>query len=153
MKILISPFSKELRNGKINPKNYPFWQELIELMVTDGHEIMQLGVMGEPLFEKVKTAYNLSNKDLLSLLNSYDLWVSVDNFFPHFAAYHKKTDGIVLWSQSNPNIFGYKDNINIIKNITYLRPNQFDTWENSSYDINAYYTAKELYDIIKEYKK
>jgi len=27
--ILISPYSKKLTNGKVNPKNYPYWKEVI----------------------------------------------------------------------------------------------------------------------------
>ena len=42
--IIISPYSKPLRNGLNNPKNYPYWKELISLI---NEEIIQVGVDGE----------------------------------------------------------------------------------------------------------
>ena len=42
--IIISPYSKSLRNGKTNPKNYPYWKELIRLI---NEPIVQVGIDGE----------------------------------------------------------------------------------------------------------
>lgn len=42
--IIISPYSKALRNGKTNAKNYPYWKELIELIK---EPIVQVGIDGE----------------------------------------------------------------------------------------------------------
>ena len=46
--IVISPYSKKLRNGKENPKNYPYWEELIAwIQINVGFDIVQVGVEGE----------------------------------------------------------------------------------------------------------
>jgi hypothetical protein len=37
--------------------------------------------------------------------------------------------GIVLFSQSDPKIFGHDSNINLLKNELYLRKNQYLWWE------------------------
>ena len=42
--IIIAPFAKKLLNGKKNPKNYPFWREVIYEL--PGH-VVQVGVDGE----------------------------------------------------------------------------------------------------------
>ena len=42
--ILIHPYAKPLKNGKENPKNYPYWEELISLIY---EPIIQIGVEGE----------------------------------------------------------------------------------------------------------
>ena len=42
--IVISPYSKKLLNGSRNPKNYPYWKELIALI---DEPIVQVGVDGE----------------------------------------------------------------------------------------------------------
>ena len=42
--ILIAPYAKKLHNGRENPKNYPYWEELISLI---DEPIVQIGVEGE----------------------------------------------------------------------------------------------------------
>ena len=131
--IIISPYSKALRNGKRNPKNYPYWQELISLIK---EPIIQIGIEGEeqlvPDFRK-----NLSLSELRELVNECSTWISCDSFFQHFA-WDLKKYGIVLWSVSDPLIFGHPENINLLKNRECLVENQFLWWEFTEYDHNKF---------------
>ena len=127
-KIIISPYSRLLRNGKPNPKNYPFWAELIQLLREKDIYVIQVGVKGEEEFDVDEVLFNEPLKKLVVLLNECDHWISVDNFFQHLAYVNNKP-GFVLFGQSDPNIFGHKENINILKDRKYLRPLQFDIWE------------------------
>ena len=45
--IILAPYSRNLRNGKRNPKNYPFFKELVEELKKLGHTIIQIGIEGE----------------------------------------------------------------------------------------------------------
>ncbi len=143
MKILISPYSQKLQNGNLNAKNYPYWSQLISLIKTDGHEIIQVGIQGE---EKLCEDFriNLSMQELKQLLDNCDFFISVDNFMHHFAHYYGKK-GIVLFGQSDPVIFGYPENINLLHNRALLRQNQFDTWEAVPYKHEAFVSAVEVY--------
>lgn len=128
MKIIISPYSHKMINALPNPKNYPFvyWHELITLLQDAGHEILQIGVPGEdPLVDNLFIGRPL--KELKEKIKEYDLFISVDNFFPHMAA-HYGMQGIVLFSRSDPKIFGYPRNVNLLKDRKYLRPDQFGQW-------------------------
>lgn len=126
--IIISPFSKKLRNGKNNPKNYPYWKEIIALI---DEPIVQVGVEGEeqlvPDFRK-----NLSLNELAELVKECRTWISVDSFFQHFC-WDLGKPGIVIWGQSDPKIFGHPENINILKDRSYLRSKQFWLWEQCEY--------------------
>ena len=109
--ILISPYSRKLRNGKENPKNYPYWKELVSLLKKNDFYIIQTGISGESVIEGVdEVRFNLKLKDLKELILNSFIYISVDNFFQHYASSLKKR-GIVLWSKSDPNIFGYDFNI------------------------------------------
>lgn len=126
--IIISPFSKKLRNGKNNPKNYPYWKEIIALVE---EPMVQVGVDGEEqLVEDFRK--NLSLDELAKLVNECRTWISVDSFFQHFC-WDLGKSGIVLWGQSDPKIFGHPENINILKDRSYLRYNQFWMWEQCPY--------------------
>lgn len=131
--IIISPYSKALRNGKRNPKNYPYWKELIELIK---EPIIQVGIEGEeqlvPDFRK-----NLSLSELRELVNECKTWISCDSFFQHFG-WDLKKYGIVLWSVSDPLIFGHPENINLLKDRNNLVENQFLWWELTKYDHNKF---------------
>lgn len=146
--IIIHPYAKALRNGKQNPKNYPYWKELIALIK---EPIIQIGVDGEeqlvPDFRK-----NLSIKELKKLLLECNTWIAVDSFFQHLAWSVGKS-GIVLWSVSNPDIFGHKENTNLLKDKVYLAKNQFLWWELTEHDPDKFVlpevVIKHLYNTTK----
>jgi len=141
MKILISPFSKKLRNGNENPKDYPYWDKLLELIKK--HEIKQIGIAGEKIL--VKDYYqDRPFTEIKQLLDWCDIWISVDNWFPHFVNNYGDKKGIVLWGKSDPKLFGYDNNINLLKGEKNLRKNQFDIWENEVYDENVFVLPEEI---------
>ena len=144
--ILIAPYARALRNGKTNPKNFPYWAELVKLLEPD-YDIIQIGVTGEPaLVSDVR--HNCSLAQLKDLIDLCAFWISVDSFLPHMAHYFEKP-GFVIWSVSDPKIFGYPDNYNILKDVRYLRNKQFDIWEACNFDANAFVSADEVYKLIK----
>lgn len=150
MKILIAPYSQKLRPPKEkqpNPKNYPWWPELITLL--KDHDITQIGIAGEvplvPLF--VKTP---SYDHIKELINKNDFWISVDSFLPHLARFTDKK-GVVLWGPSDPIIYGYKENLNILKDRANLRTNQFGIWEELDYKSDIFVSPEEVYKKIKDF--
>lgn len=126
--IIISPYSQKLTNGKTNPKNYPFWKELIPLI--DDH-IVQVGVEGE---EQLVSDFrkNMPIQALCELLHECRTWISCDSFLQHLG-WHEGVRGIVLWSVSDPLIFGHPENLNLLKSRDYLVPNQFLTWDHTEH--------------------
>jgi hypothetical protein len=137
--IIIAPFAKKLRNGGNNPKNYPFWKELISSI---NEPIIQVGVEGE---EQLVSDFrkNLSLKELEPLVRESRRWISVDSFFQHFC-WDIGVPGIVLWGQSNPIIYGHPENTNLLKNINYLLQNQFVTWETVPYRTDCFVSPEEV---------
>jgi ADP-heptose:LPS heptosyltransferase len=148
--IVIAPYAQVLRNGKNNPKNYPHWNKLIELLNKEFY-IIQIGATGEKILNGIGEArFNLQMKEIEELIKDSYTWISVDSFLPHLVNCMKnKKPGVVLWSQSNPKIFGYDYNVNILKSKLYLRPSQFDIWENTKIDSQAYFPAETVYEIMK----
>ena len=139
--ILIHPFAKPLRNGKENPKNYPYWEELVQEIQKTMH-IVQIGVEGEkqlvPDFRK-----NLPISELRKLLQECKTWIGIDSFFQHLA-WDEKKPGIVIWSVSDPLIFGHKENTNLLKDRVYLAKNQFLWWDFTEHNPNAFVKPKEV---------
>lgn len=137
--IVISPFAKKLNNGKNNPKNYPYWKELISLI---NEPIVQVGVTGEE--QLVDQFYqNLSLSELKDLVLQCRTWISVDSFFQHFCWDIGKY-GIVIWGQSDPNIFGHPENINLLKDRSYLLEKQFYMWDMITYRHDCFVEPKEI---------
>jgi ADP-heptose:LPS heptosyltransferase len=137
--IIIHPFAKPLNNGKVNPKNYPYWKELISKI---DEPIVQVGVAGEEqLVDDFRQ--NLSIKELEALIAECRTWVAVDSFFQHLA-WRAGKNGIVLWSVSDPNIFGHPENINLLVDRVNLASNQFLWWELTEYDENKFVKPDEV---------
>ena len=142
--IIISPYSKKLMNGKENPKNYPYWAELLAMI---DEPIIQIGVEGEQrLVRDFRT--NLPLNDLRGLLKECRTWIGVDSFFQHLAWIEGKK-GIVLWSVSDPLIFGHWENVNLLKDRKNLSPTQFLWWEDQPYNNDAFMDPKEVIKFVK----
>ena len=143
--IIISPYSKALLNGKQNPKNYPYWKELIELI---DEPIIQVGVTGEvqlvPDFRK-----DLPIAELRKLIGECRTWVSCDSFFQHLA-WDEGKKGIVLWSVSDPLIYGHPENTNLLKDRKYLAENQFLWWEFVEHQNERFVNPQEVLDRLKD---
>ena len=137
--IIISPYAKKLQNGKENPKNYPFWDELIKLI---DEPIIQVGIDGETqLVDDFRP--NLSMPELRQLIKDCRIWIGVDSFFQHLA-WSEGKPGIVLWSVSDPLIFGHKENANLLKDRVYLAENQFLWWDFIEHDSNKFVLPEEV---------
>ena len=122
--IIISPYAKALTNGDDNPKNYPWWSELISMLPD---VVVQVGRSGEkPLIDQC--LWDLSLNDLTGLLNECVTWISCDSMFQHWA-WHVGKPGVVIWGQSDPLIFGHDSNTNLLKGREYLFHNQFFSWD------------------------
>lgn len=143
--IIISPYAKKLISGKQNPKNYPFWKELIKMI---DEPIVQVGIEGEeqlvPDFRK-----NLPASELRSLVRDCDTWISCDSFFQHLA-WDEGKRGIVLWSVSDPLIFGHPENINLLKDRSCLVENQFLWWEFVEHKSERFVDPHEVFSVLTE---
>jgi ADP-heptose:LPS heptosyltransferase len=127
--ILIAPFAKSLISGKQNPKNYPFWEELLEAI---NEPVIQVGIDGEEQFTQ-DFRKNLPISELRVLLQQCKTWIACDSFFQHLA-WDAGKPGVVLWSVSDPLIYGHPENVNLLKSRACLAENQFLWWEYVEHD-------------------
>jgi ADP-heptose:LPS heptosyltransferase len=138
--IIILPWSRVLRNGKMNPKNptLNYWNKITKELKKYHLFIIQIGVDGEIKLENIdECQFGIPLKELKKLILNCKIWISVDNFLPHLANLISK-QGIVIWGQSDYRIFGYSNNINLFKFEKYFRHNQFGTWEECEYIADAF---------------
>lgn len=146
--IIISPYSRGLRNGKNNPKNFPYWEAVVSELKEKNCYVIQVGGKGEKEIEGVdEFIVGLPLKKVSELIEDCDTWCSVDNFFPHLA-HHQEKAGVVIFGQGDPNIFGYPENKNLLKSRTYLREKQFETWESAEYKKAAFVTADRVVNAL-----
>jgi hypothetical protein len=137
--IIIAPYAQKLRNGNNNPKNYPWWSELISMI---DEPIVQVGIGGETQLVN-DFRINLSIAELTDLIPKCRTWISVDSFFQHFA-WDLNKPGIVLWGQSDPLVFGHSENTNLLKDRKYLREKQFWWWEQCDYNEDSFVKPEEI---------
>lgn len=143
--IIIAPYAQKLRNGKLNPKNYPYWKELLALI---NEPVIQVGVKGEqPLVEDFRA--NLPISELRKLLQECRTWIGVDSFLQHLA-WDEKKKGVVLWSVSDPLIFGHPENINLLKDRSHLAPNQFLWWEYTEHKNERFVSPREVIEHLNK---
>ena len=145
--VVFSPYAAKLRSGKTNAKNYPWWRELISLLKEKGFYIIQIGVAGEQRIEgSNEFKQNLSFNELEALVTKDETLIfSVDSFLPHFC----RSVGrgcIVIWGKSDPNVFGYPENLNLLKSRKCLRNahDQWVYWEDVPFDENVFLRPTEI---------
>ena len=122
---------------KQNAKNYPYIQELCDLLIKDGYHLIQVGLGSEKRLTGCEYRFDMPLMDLEKLLKDTGYFLAVDNFL-HHAAHSLGISGIVLFGPSDPEVFGYKDQVNIIKDRSLIRTDQFGfyhldyVWPNAS---------------------
>jgi ADP-heptose:LPS heptosyltransferase len=148
--ILIFPYAKPLFDATgENPKNYPYWPEVIKLLTDAGHTVIQAGLTGEKeLVDDFRKDLPIS--ELSTLVQECDTWISVDSFAQHLC-WDLNKPGVVIFSQSDPNIFGHKENTNLLKDRKYLREKQFWLWSQTEYKIEAYVTPETVFNAVLTY--
>lgn len=148
-KILIAPFSKPLNTKKENPKNYPYWQKLIELL-KQKYILTQIVFGNEPKLDTNFYIYNPKLTELETILTNHHTWLSVDTYLQHIANYIDK-QGIVIWGQSDPLIFGHRSNLNLLKDRKYLRENQYGLWKDCEYNEDVFMQPEVVYNEIVKF--
>lgn len=143
--IIISPYSKTMRSGAKHPKNYPYWEKVLSRVK---EPVIQIGVEGEAQivhdFRK-----NMTLLELAKLVNECKTWLSCDSFFQHFC-WDLNKPGIVVFGQSDPEIFGHPENINLLKDRSYLREKQFWIWEQAEYKEDAFVDPEIVIEALKK---
>ena len=83
--LIISPYAQALRNNSPtpNPKNYPFWKEVVSSLKSQSIHIIQVGVGNEEKLDVNEYCFNLPFKKLKQLLDKANTFCCVDNFFHH----------------------------------------------------------------------
>jgi len=143
--IVIAPYAQKLRNGKENPKNYPYWKELIEMI---DEPIIQVGVVTEKqLVDDFRT--NLPINELRKLIQECRTWIGVDSFFQHLC-WDEGKKGIVLWGPSDPLIFGHPENVNLLKDRSHLAPNQFLWWDMTEHKNERFVEPQEVMEHLNK---
>ncbi len=122
--IAIFPYSKRTSEGIESPKNYPYWKELVQILSNRGYEVIQVSPFDEEKIEGVKYITGaLPFKSIVDLVERAYTYISVDSFAPHLLHPYKR--GIVIFGVSDPNLYGYAKNINLLKSRMYLKKEQF----------------------------
>lgn len=140
-RVIIAPYSAALRTKPINPKSYPvrFWQQVVAKLNALDIEVIQIGVQGEQRVEGVSQfIIGWPLPKLRELIEDCDTWASVDSFLPHFCFSERLKSGVVIFSQSDPLVFGHPENVNLLKDRKYLRALQFQGWEDVPYNEAAF---------------
>ena len=145
MNLLFAPVAQIRINRTNSEKNYPWPQELADSLKQAGHALLQVGAAGEKQYAD-RFRSNPSWKVLEGMIEECDSFVSVDTFLQHFA-WLKRKRGIVIFSQTDPLIFGHPDfHICLVKDRKYLRQGwrQFDTFEGLELNDEAFVSPIEV---------
>jgi ADP-heptose:LPS heptosyltransferase len=151
--ILMSCWAKPLRNGKQNAKNptKEWWLELIKLLKEKGYSVTQCGQGKEEKLEGAdEHIWDLDVWLLGEKIKECVGWVSVDNFFHHWALLQFQRPGVVIWSQSDPEIFGHAKNINLLKDKKYLRAKQFELWEAAEHNPESFVSPEVVVEAVEK---
>jgi hypothetical protein len=122
------------------------------MLKTTGLRLIQIGVTGdERLLGVDDFLQNQSFRQIEKLIDDCRSWIGVDNFLQHLCHCRPVTPkGIVLWGISDPQLFGYEYNLNVIGKR--LRPDQFGTWQIEP-DPSVFWDAEEVFKRIQLFIK
>ena len=145
MNILFAPFAARHPNlnGGPSPKDYPIeLAKQLASMIVENHTVIQVGGEGEeqmvPEFRK-----NLSFDQVGNLIAMCTTAICVDSYLQHHCWFLNKK-AIVLWGISDPLIFGHSIHLNLLKDRSSLRQNQFDLYYSNEHNPEAFVTPDDV---------
>ncbi len=149
MNLLLAPFAARgpSLSGKPSPKDYPWPKDLAELLEKN-HEVIQLGGNEDVQVAK-DVRRNLPHEQVCELIRWSDTGVCVDSYLQH-AYWEVGKPAIVLFGISDPIIFGHPENMNLLRDRKYLRPQQFDLYYVNQYCNEAFVTPEEVVKALHE---
>jgi hypothetical protein len=144
--VIVSPYSFRPDHAK----SYPYWNELIPMIKNCGFKVVQIGRKDEVQLENVDDFLkSLPLKEIEKIVLNCKYWISCDNFLQHMInSLDIIVPGVVIWGISDPKLFGYDYNTNILKSKKFLRNNQFDTWHGVEQNLNVFDKAEVVFDKI-----
>lgn len=155
--LVLSPYSRPLRSLGPNPKNFPHWEEVVDTLLSRFNLVVKQEVYlykGQPSSDRVHSKVQVlpftSVHQLVSPILESTCWASVDNFLPHLCNLIKADPGVVVFSKSDPSIFGYHYNKNLHSLAPRFRPDQFNLWEQCQYDDAAFPLVQSVVDAITD---
>lgn len=146
--ILIFPWARKTTDGKLSPKDYPCWPEVVGMLRARKLETHQISCKGESDIGCDRRSNDLSLSEIGDLLKSCSTWASVDSFLPHMA-WTLKERGVVIFGPSDPEIFGHPENINILKDRRFLRSRQFGLWSQETPNPECFCGASAVMEAIR----
>ena len=150
--VLIFPWAKALRNGNENPKNYPYWKDLVELLRGNNYHVVQISLLHEKEIGADERR-SLVYKQVCALINEGPLIITIDSFAQHLCwSLGKKC--IVLWGPSDPLVFGHPCHINLQKDRKFIREGfrHFDTWESCELCPEAFVSPVEVVQALSAFQ-
>lgn len=146
--VIISPYSVTPRHAK----SYPFWRELVPMIKKLGFKVVQIGKKDEDQIPVMDDYwFGLSLAELQKRISECRCWVSVDNFLQHMVnSMPTIVPGVVIYGISNPKLFGYAYNKNVLKDEKYLRPDPYGEWKGIVQNPEAFETPEKVIEQIKE---
>lgn len=151
MRILIAPYSAKLPNGNLNPKNYPYWPELVKMLNKEGYKVVQIGVAGEERVVGTSEFFeNPSFDTVKELVDHCATFISIDSWLPHFCNAERLKRGVVIFGQSDPRIFGYAHNINLLRGREHLRQFQYDSWMAAEFNPKVFVYPDRVIEAVRK---
>ena len=152
MRILFAPFAARAPSlgGRPSPKDYP-WAKELGVKLQENHEVIQVGgSQDEQVAEDFRK--NLSFPEVEELIKGSDTGICVDSYLQHhFWSVGRRA--IVLFGISDPLIFGHSIHLNLLKDRSYLRPQQYDLYYTNQYCPEAFVSLSEILDALGNFKQ
>lgn len=151
MIVLLSPWSRKAGcEGRWNPKDYPFWREVVAELSSLGIQVRQLSCTYEPdVAGCVSRSDDLPFLQIKKLIADCGTWMSPDNFFQHLAWSVGKR-GVAVFGPSDPVIFGHPDNVNLLKDRRFLRERQFGLWSQVEWRPDVFPPAEDVVRAVRQ---
>ena len=145
--ILIAPWARNTTNGIQSPKNYPYWEDVVNGL---RDKVIQISCNDEPNINGCSQRYNDLSLDKIELLiNECNTWISIDSFLPHLG-WSLGKPGVVIFGLSDPLIFGHSENINLLKDRKYLRKRQFGLWAEEQFNPDVFVSPDQVVDAVNK---
>lgn len=156
--VMFAPYARNhnAAGGQMVPynlKSYPYWGPVVRAIRDAGLSVTQLGVDGDTMLDVDEFLLNRPMGDLRDRIARATLALSVDTWL-HHAAHALGVPAVVVWTVTDPLVYGYRSHTNLIGSGESLTANQFGfmdaMWAGMKSTPPAYVTPAQIVKAVLE---
>lgn len=115
--ITINTGAMGAEKGRIQTKQWPYWQQVVDTLLEQGERVVHLGIRWEKKLKRVEHVWQKPLTEVIQYLEASKLHLGNENGLVRLRRLVTNKPSVVVFGPTHPDMYGFDNNINIWPNV------------------------------------